>query len=306
MKIDRLIGILSILIQKQKVTAPELAQKFEVSRRTINRDIESLCQAGIPICTSQGNGGGIEILDGYKMDRTVLTSKEMQMIIAGLRSLDSVSGSNFYGRLMEKIKTGSSDFLSGNESILIDLSAWNRESLSPKIEVIQDAMEKHRAIGFEYFSPAGETKRKMDPFYLVFKWHSWYVWGWCRLRKEFRLFKLSRMINLKMTKLETKVRKVQLPDFSSMEKDREPFHLAVEFDSSMKYQLIEEYGPESFKVLKNGRLLFERNLRDREYAVNWILSCREKARVLEPQMIIDELKKTAMVLSKNYGDGRRK
>ena len=88
MKIDRLIGILSVLLQEERVTAPELAEKFEVSRRTINRDIEDLCKAGIPVCTSQGAGGGISIMDGYRMDRTLLTSKDMQMILAGLRSLD--------------------------------------------------------------------------------------------------------------------------------------------------------------------------------------------------------------------------
>ena len=104
MKIDRLIGILSVLLQKDKVTAPELAERFEVSRRTINRDIEDLCRAGIPIRTSQGTGGGISIMDGYRMDRTILTSKDMQMILAGLRSLDSVSGSSYYGQLMEKIQ----------------------------------------------------------------------------------------------------------------------------------------------------------------------------------------------------------
>ena len=94
MKIDRLIGILSVLLQKENTTAPELAEKFEVSRRTINRDIEDLCKAGIPVQTIQGAGGGIRIMDCYKMDRTILTSKEMLMITAGLRSLDSVSGSN--------------------------------------------------------------------------------------------------------------------------------------------------------------------------------------------------------------------
>ena len=97
MKIDRLIGILSVLLQDEKITAPELADKFEVSRRTINRDIEDLCKAGIPITTTQGFGGGISIMDGYKMNRTLLTSKDMQMILAGLRSLDSVSGSHYYG-----------------------------------------------------------------------------------------------------------------------------------------------------------------------------------------------------------------
>ena len=92
MKIDRLIGILSILLQQEKVTAPYLAEKFEVSRRTINRDIEDICKAGIPVVTSQGQNGGISIMDGYRMDKTLLTSSDMQAILAGLKSLDSVSG----------------------------------------------------------------------------------------------------------------------------------------------------------------------------------------------------------------------
>ncbi|HIY10414.1 MAG TPA: HTH domain-containing protein [Candidatus Anaerofilum excrementigallinarum] len=91
MKTERLIGILSILLQQEKVTAPQLAREFEVSRRTIQRDIESLCRAGIPISTAQGAGGGISIMEGYRVDRTVLTAPEMQAILAGLRSLDSVS-----------------------------------------------------------------------------------------------------------------------------------------------------------------------------------------------------------------------
>ena len=106
MKTDRLIGILSILLQKEKCTAPELAEKFEVSRRTINRDIDALCKAGIPVSTVQGAGGGIRIMEGYRMDRTLLTSRDMQMILAGLRSLDSVSGSSYYAQLMEKLSAG--------------------------------------------------------------------------------------------------------------------------------------------------------------------------------------------------------
>ena len=106
MKTDRLIGILSVLLQRERTTAPELAEKFEVSRRTINRDIETLCRAGIPISTAQGAGGGIRIMEGYRMDRTLLTSKDMQMILAGLRSLDSVSGSSYYSQLMEKLRWG--------------------------------------------------------------------------------------------------------------------------------------------------------------------------------------------------------
>ena len=115
MKLDRMIGILSVLLQKENTTAPELAEKFEVSRRTINRDIESLCKAGIPIQTIQGSGGGIRIMEGYRMDRTLLTSKDMQIILAGIRSMDSVSGSNYYGQLMEKLKAGSSELISAGD-----------------------------------------------------------------------------------------------------------------------------------------------------------------------------------------------
>ena len=115
MKTDRLIGILSILLQEEKTTAPELAERFEVSRRTINRDIEDLSRAGIPIRTVQGSGGGISIMDGYRMDRTILTSRDMQMILAGLRSLDSVSGSRYYSQLMEKLQSGSSAYIGGRD-----------------------------------------------------------------------------------------------------------------------------------------------------------------------------------------------
>ena len=114
MKIDRLIGILAILLQQEKITAPELAEKFEVSRRTINRDIEHLCQAGIPVMTVRGKNGGISIIDDYKIDKTLLTSSDMKAIFAGLKSLDSVSGTNRYQQLMDKLSAGRSEgILSG-------------------------------------------------------------------------------------------------------------------------------------------------------------------------------------------------
>ena len=208
MKIDRLIGILSILLQKEMTTAPELAEHFEVSRRTINRDIEALCKAGIPIQTTQGVGGGISIMSGYRMDRTILTSRDMQMIMAGLRSLDSVSGSSYYSQLMEKIQAGSSELVSGKESMLIDLSSWYKATLAPKISMIQDAIENRKLLKFKYFAPSGESERTIEPYYVVFKWTSWYVYGWCLKRKDYRLFKLNRMDNVQVSKKEFECRNV--------------------------------------------------------------------------------------------------
>ena len=132
MKLDRLIAILSVLLNQERTTAPELAKRFEVSRRTISRDIEALNQAGIPIVAQQGAGGGIRIMEGFRMDRTALTSADMQAILAGLRSLDSVSGTNQYRQLMEKISPGSSNLLSVDQYSIIfarydmDSSKWRQ------------------------------------------------------------------------------------------------------------------------------------------------------------------------------------
>ena len=196
MKLDRLIGILSILLQQEKITAPELADRFEVSRRTIQRDIESLCRAGIPIATAQGSGGGISILEGYRVDRTLLTAPEMQGILAGLRSLDSVSGTRRYAQLMEKLCAGAGTLVPGSAELLIDLSSWYKDSLAPKIELIQGAIRQRRTVRFCYFSPKGESRRTVEPYYLVFHWSAWYLWGRCQTREDYRLFKLNRMTEL--------------------------------------------------------------------------------------------------------------
>ena len=202
------------MLQEEITTAPKLAEKFEVSRRTIERDIEALCEAGIPIQTTQGSGGGVRIMEGYSMDKTLLTSKDMQVIMAGLCSLDSISGSNYYGLLMEKIKTGASDFICGRDYILIDLSSWSKETISPKISLNQDAIEGRRHLSFQYFSPSGDSIRIIEPYYLLFKWSSWYVWGWCINRQDYRLFKLSRMEQIQVKETSFELRDVKLPELS--------------------------------------------------------------------------------------------
>ncbi len=289
MKTDRLIGILSVLLQKEKTTAPELAERFEVSRRTVNRDIEDLCKAGIPVSTSRGKGGGISIMDGYRMDRTILTSKDMQMILAGLRSLDSVSGSSYYGQLMEKLQAGSSEFISGRDSILIDLSSWYRESLAPKIETIQNAIEGRHLIRFRYYAPSGESDRTVEPCYLVFRWSSWYMWGWCRDRKDFRLFKLNRMDDLLETGESFICKEAPLPDLSNEKIFPGAVEVRALFDPDQKWRLVEEFGPDSFTENDDGRLLFRADYTDMENLITWLMTFGDKAEVLEPQEARDAI-----------------
>ena len=301
MKIDRLIGILSVLLQEDTVTAPELAERFEVSRRTINRDIDDLLYAGIPIRTTQGVGGGISIADGYKMDRTILTSKDMQMILAGLRSLDSVSGSSYYSQLMEKIQTGSSEFISGRDSILIDLSSWYRESLAPKISTIQDAIEKRHLVTFTYYGPKGESNRKIEPYYIVFKWTSWYVYGWCLKRKDYRLFKLNRMDKVIESKEEFTCRDAPVPELGSELKTSRDIILKALFEPDMKWRLVEEFGSDCCEVQEDGRLLLIRNYADMNNLTMWMLTFGDKAEVIEPKEVREKLKAIAGSMIERYG-----
>ena len=302
MKIDRLIGILSVLLQREKTTAPELAERFEVSRRTINRDIEDLCKAGIPIRTSQGTGGGISIMDGYRMDRTILTSKDMQMILAGLRSLDSVSGSSYYGQLMEKIQAGSSSFISGRDSILIDLSSWYRASLTPKIETIQDAIGDRHLVRFQYFSPSGDSERTVEPYYLVFHWSSWYLWGWCRDRAAFRLFKLNRMDSVRETEENFECRVAPLPDLSNEKIFPGRIRVKALFEPDQKWRLVEDFGPECFVERDDGRLLFTTEHTDLESLVAWLMTFGDKAEVLEPEEAREAVARMAKRMAMLYKD----
>lgn len=290
MKIDRLIGILVVLLQQERVTAPYLAEKFEVSRRTINRDIETLCQAGIPIATAQGQNGGISIMEGYRMDKTLLTSADMRAILTGLRSLDSVSGTNRYQQLMEKLSLGNSNVLASNGHIMIDLSSWYKSSLAPKIEMLQSAIEFHEIAAFRYFSPRGETRRRIEPYQLVFKWTSWYVWGYCLDKGDFRLFKLNRLTEFVNTGEAFTPRKAPLPELTAERVYPIAITVQAVFEADMKWRLVEEYGPESFAEQEDGRLLFSFGFADRESLYGWLLSFGDRVELLEPQEIREELR----------------
>lgn len=299
MKLDRMIGILSILLQQEKVTAPWLAEKFEVSKRTINRDIEALCMAGIPLRTEPGQNGGVSIMEGYKIDRTLLSKSDLQAILAGLRSLDSVSGTNRYACLMEKLSAGSSSLLAGDGHIFIDLSSWYKDSLSPKIELLHDAILSCRKVSFSYFAPKGESERTVEPYDLLFQWASWYLWSWCEIRQDFRLFKLGRMTKLTVQGSFEK-RAAPLPDLSARRVFPNIYQIKARIQPAYKWRLIEEYGPESFIEQPDQTLLFSCGFADKSSVISWIASFGDGAELLEPWELRQEVRAFAEKIFKIY------
>lgn len=302
MKIERLIGIISILLQQKTVTAPYLAEKFEVSRRTINRDVEVLASAGIPIYTTQGVNGGISIFDGCKIDKTLITSSDMQAILAGLRSLDSVSGTNRYTQLMEKLSAGSSSYITGDKNILIDLDSWKELELSDKIEKIRDAINSSRRICFSYHSPRGDSNRDIEPYYLIFRWSNWYVMGWCTDKQDYRLFKLNRLTDLSISELFEK-KNAPYPDFTIEEIYPNKIRVKAIVSPKHKWRLIEEYGEKSFTEQTDGSLLFESDcFFDNEKVVLWVLSLKDSVTLLEPKELRKELSTFGKTLCDKYSE----
>ncbi len=280
MKIDRLIGILSVLLQRDRITAAELSERFEVSRRTINRDIETLCRAGIPVAAMQGNGGGLFLMKGCRIDRTLLTSADMSAILAGLKSLDSVSGTNSYRILMEKLSVGSSVT---NDNIIIDLSYWDKSAAADKIELIKSAIENSEKISFEYHAPTGESCRMIEPYHLIFQWSSWYVWGYCTSRCDYRMFKLTRITKLKRTGEKCGVREIPPYICNKVRHTTGGREAKVRFSPAVKWRLIDEFGIDSFSLNEDGSITTTFTWSDVPAFYSYILTFGENAEILEPE-----------------------
>jgi predicted DNA-binding transcriptional regulator YafY len=286
MKLDRLIGILTVLLRREKTTAPELAERFGVSRRTILRDIDSLCLAGIPIVTMRGEGGGISVMDGYKINMNVLTADELQTLIAGLKSVDSVSKISHFERLMDKLAPNGAA-VSLASSVVIDLSSHYKDSITDKINLFKQAIAERKTVTFDYYYPKGEMPREIEPYVVEFRWSAWYVFGFCRLRNEFRRFKLNRLWNYKVTDNTYELRPVPTSQIGAEDTFPDPYNVKILFDKSVRFRLIETYGPNCYEEREDG-LFFTMDYTNKDYIFSWILSFGDKAKIIEPQEAVDE------------------
>ncbi|MFT4143705.1 MAG: YafY family protein [Mobilitalea sp.] len=299
MKIDRLISILTVLLQNDKVTAPMLAKRFEVSRRTIMRDIDALNQAGIPIVTTQGGDGGISIMEGYKINKSVLTTDELQNLVAAIKGLDSVSKTSNFENLMMKLAPENKAMISLADSVIIDLSSYYKDSLSEKIALIKQAISEHKIISFDYYYQKGETKRKIEPYFIEFRWNSWYVFGWCCDRQDFRRFKLNRLWELNLLNENYKARPIPADKANATDTFPDEYRLHILFDKSVRFRLIEDYGLNCYIETEKG-LFLDLNYTNKEYVFSWLLGFGDKAEIIAPQEMREEFAELAKNIARKY------
>lgn len=288
-----------VLLQQDKITAPELAERFEVSRRTINRDIEDICMAGIPLITAQGYDGGISIADSYKVNKTFFTQDELQNILTGIKGMDSVAKTTQLTKLIDKLSSKTNRIVT-DDIIIIDLASHYFEPLSEKIAQIKNAITTKRIISFCYHYEKGESSREIEPYRLIFKWSSWYVFGYCLSKKAYRLFKLNRLDDLSVTSRtfqgqEVPESELQFNDYFISENS---FHLKAIFDGSEKHRLIEEYGVGCYVDCSDGKLFFERDFVSYTNMREWVFSFGDKVLILEPrELLLDRVKQAENIIA---------
>lgn len=301
MKIDRLLGIITILMQRKKVTAQYFAEHFEVSRRTIHRDIDAICRAGIPIVTLQGADGGISIADGFVLDKQALTDRDLASILTGLQGLGSIAENPQVKNLIHKLSPNGQPGAAPAD-MRIDLSAFHRASLSSKITAISTAITQSRRICFQYYSDKGTSDRTLDSYHLQYKWNAWYVYGFCAAQNGFRLFKLNRLWNLTVT--QEPFRRKDPPPQEDME-DRfltEENRIVALFDPAVEYLLVEEYGPGSYRNAADGSLEFDFHYTNKEYMIRWLLGFGDRVKVLYPSDLAAEICESAKKILRLYNE----
>lgn len=289
MQISRLFEIVYILMNKKITTAKELCEHFEVSQRTIYRDIDTLCQAGIPIYTNKGKGGGIGLIESFILNKSVLSEREQSDILSALQGLKATNYSET-DQVLTKLNS-----LFGNKNtdwIEVDFSYWNStEEDKMKFKNLKDSILNHQVIQFDYFNSCGqESHRIIEPRKLVFKGQAWYLFGFCRDKKEMRYFKITRIKSLKITNETFEPGPIEkYDDTAEFQNSSKAMDITLKIDSSMAFRVFDEFPAEAIKRLEDGSFLIHAELQTGSWLNSYLMSYEDHIEVVEPLELREQL-----------------
>lgn len=297
MRESRLFRIVYYLLQNGKATAPELAQKFEVSIRTIYRDVDSISSAGIPIYATQGKGGGISILNDYTLDKSLFSEQEQEQMLTALQGMVATTEENS-NELLTKL-SGLFQINSTNW-IEVDFSDWaHRTPQQDTFNIIKEAIFQKRVISFCYFSGKGnKEKRNVRPIRLVFKSKSWYLYSFCLLRNDYRFFKLTRIKELEM------LSETFTQDFTPTKNEKQlqvenTAAVKLKFDRQAAFRVYDEF-TDSITEDSQGNLYVQIDLPDNEVLYSYVMSFSDSVEIIEPQSIREQMKKRLQRMQEKY------
>ena len=310
MKVDRLVSIIMTLLDKERIGAQELADTFEVSPRTIYRDIEAINMAGIPIRSIPGVGGGFEIMPDYKLDKKVFSTADLSAILMGLSSLSSVVRGGELANALEKVKSfipaeKAKDIEIKSNQICIDLSSWTgNRTIQPYVKIIQAALQNHTLLSFAYTAHHGKkTIRTVEPYQLVLKGSRWYFQGYCRTRNDFRLFRVSRMSELQMKRETFIPRDFQKPilDFEEIAEAMQT-DIKIRIHQSVLDRVLEYCPYDRFVPDDDAYYIVNFPFIENDYHYDILLGFGDKCECLEPLHIRAEMKRKIQNMAAIYGN----
>lgn len=299
MKVDRLVSIIMILLDKKRIGAQELADMFEVSPRTIYRDIDAINMAGIPVRGASGVGGGFEIMQEYKVDKKVFSTADLSALLMGLTSLSNMIRGEELVHALAKVKSfipadRAKDIELKVNQICIDLSPWTgNSSIQPYFEMIKEALQENRLLTFEYIAHHGNKGvRTVEPYQLVLKNSHWYLQGYCHKRNDYRLFRLSRMSNLQMQEETFTARDYQKPilDFAEILETMQT-KIKIRIHKSIMDRVLDYCTYEDFFTDDDEYYLVNFPFIENEYHYDILLSFGNKCECLEPAHIRAEMRR---------------
>ena len=299
MKTDRLISIVVYLLNHGRTSAQKLAEEFEVSSRTIMRDLESLDQAGIPIQSYYGVEGGYQIMDSFVLEKQVATNHEYDWIVTALEGLSSAYAGKSLKRALAKVQSMSH---TGNSAVSVDLGvAREDDKINEQLMLLEDAIEEKCAVRFSYTNSHGEEKDiQTEPVGLQYKWYSWYLIGYYEKYQDYCMFKLVRMDNLQKTDIRfTKTH--SLSDFKMKDDSDNTVHVKLYGKAAIKAKCREYLNGRITQEFENGD--FEFSFSVPEYETFWygvILSFGNKAKIIEPKEIKERIIKTCKEIQMEY------
>lgn len=298
MQIRRLFEIVYLLLEKGTVTAKSLSERLEVSVRTVYRDIETLSEAGIPVYMSSGRNGGISLLPGFVLNKTVLSQSEKDEILSALHALSAAQNS-VSNEVLSKLGALFGDY--GESWVEVDFYGWgwsrdSRESFS----LIKDAIIERKVISFLYFGGSGPgEERIVEPLKLVFRGQAWYLFAYCRKRAATRFFKLARIENIRTLD----ERFIRTSSCSGTEYNTQKLvteEIIFKADAKMSPRIFDEFSHRSISVNEDGSLIVKVDFPVGDWLSGYFLSFGESVEVLSPQWLRNEITEKIKLMKEKY------
>lgn len=292
MQISRLFEIVYLLMNKKNTTARELCEHFEVSQRTIYRDIEILCQAGIPIYTTKGKGGGISLMENFVLNKSVLSEEEQKEILSALSGFHAATNTDT-NQVLNKLNTlfGVKQF----DWIEVDFSNWNRnEEEKQKFHELKEAILNLNVICFHYYNSYGQaSQRTVEPYKMIFRGQAWYLYGYCRGKMDFRYFKTTRIRELLVQKEHYNYHP---QNASSNEEPPNPsanqtVEVKLKIDAEFGYRVYDEFPIEAISQFPDGSFLIQATMTTGNWLMGYLMSYEDHIEILQPKELREQLVK---------------